>query len=41
LMYLLIVLILYLTRDSHGIQDQINSSLKNFIFSAKRDKEDE
>ena len=41
LMYLLVVLILYLTRDSHSIQDQINSSLKNFIFSAKREKEDE
>lgn len=41
LMYLLIVMILYLTRDSHSIQDQINSSLKNFIFSTKRDKGDE
>jgi Ca2+/Na+ antiporter len=41
LMYLLVVMVLYLTRDSHSIQNQINSSLKNFIFNPKKQNEDE
>lgn len=41
LMYVLVVLILYLTRDSHSIQDTINSSLKSFIFRDHSEKNDE
>ncbi|MBC6367703.1 phage holin family protein [Algoriphagus sp. AK58] len=41
LMYVLIVLILYLTRDSHSVQESINSTLKDFIFRAKSDKKED
>lgn len=36
LVYLLIVLLMYLTRDSLQIQERIESVLKNFILKAKR-----
>lgn len=41
LLYFLAVLILFLTRHSHSVQDQINSSLKGFIFREKIRKENE
>lgn len=41
LLYLLAVLVLYLTRHSHGVQNQINSSMKGFVFRGKIRKENE
>lgn len=41
LFHLLAVLIMFLTRNSHRVQDQINSSLKGFIFRKKIKKENE
>jgi hypothetical protein len=36
--YLIVVVFLYLTRDSQGFQQQVNSSLKNFIFNSTKGK---
>jgi hypothetical protein len=35
LLYLLAVMILFLTRHAHGVQEQINAFLKGFIFKEK------
>jgi len=32
------VIFLYLTRDSQGFQQQVNASLKNFIFNSTKGK---
>jgi hypothetical protein len=36
--YLIVVIFLYLTRDSQGFQQQVNTSLKNFIFNSTKGK---
>ena len=36
--YLIVVIFLYLTRDSQGFQQQVNASLKNFIFNSTKGK---
>ncbi len=36
--YLVVVVFLYLTRDSQGFQQQVNTSLKNFIFNSTNRK---
>ncbi len=41
LLYLVAVLILFLTRHAHHVQDQMNSSLKRFIFREKIKKDHE
>ncbi len=41
LIYLMIVLVMYLTRDSLQIQDRIESVLKNFILKIKKKRSEE
>ncbi len=41
LLYLVAVLVLFLTRHSHGVQNQINATLKGFIFREKIRNENE
>lgn len=41
LMYLLIVMVLFISRDSMGFQDKINTSLKNFIFRINNKSNDD
>jgi hypothetical protein len=36
--YLVVVVFLYMTRNSQGFQQQVNSSLKNFIFNSTKGK---
>ena len=36
--YLVVVVFLYLTRDSQGFQQQVNTSLKQFIFNSTKGK---
>ncbi len=36
--YLIVVVFLYLTRDSQGFQQQVNASLKQFIFNSTKVK---
>jgi hypothetical protein len=36
LIHLFVVLIMFLTRDSHRVQNKINSSLKGFIFKKNK-----
>ncbi|MEY2705108.1 MAG: phage holin family protein [Algoriphagus sp.] len=38
LLYLLLVLILYLSKDAEGVQQSVNSSLKRFIFKSTSEK---
>lgn len=41
LMYFLVVLVLFLSRDSLKIQEKINAMLKDFIFRKNTNEEDE
>ena len=42
LIYLVLALIIYISRDSLGVQDKVNHSLKGFIFKRKKNRiEDE
>ena len=41
LMYFLVVLVLFLSRDSLKIQEKLQAVLKDFIFQIKNNKEDE
>ena len=41
LIYLMIVLVMYLTRDSLQIQDRIEGVLKNFILKIKKKRSEE
>ncbi|RIW18535.1 phage holin family protein [Algoriphagus lacus] len=41
LMYFLVVLVLFLSRDSLKIQEKLSAVLKDFIFQIKNNKEDE
>jgi hypothetical protein len=36
LIYLVVVLILYMSRDSFRVQNKVSGSLKNFIFTIKK-----
>ena len=36
--YLVVVVLLYLSRDSQGFQDKVNTSLKQFIFNSSKGK---
>jgi len=36
--YLVVVVFLYLTRDSQGFQQQVNTSLRQFIFNSTKGK---